>query len=225
MRKHSILESLHTTNIKLHMKGDQASICNLQTRVTIFSGLYLILCFALCRYIVAWYVWYVLCINEYIFLWYVKHQIWSYQLRVWTISVLIKLFVWYLISLGLTPAHDKTLWLHNDLNLPFLFIFYFHKMAPMTPSFSTYGHPMHIKGVFNGCDTLFSVFYDQIAVEESAEFSTFLQVPNLCRRIYSYSLTSLCWRKEVIWFEACRQCLKEKFNVKIYDFYPTFEND
>ena len=36
---------------KSQVKGDQAYTCNLQPGVTIFPGLYLILCFALCRYI------------------------------------------------------------------------------------------------------------------------------------------------------------------------------
>ena len=48
-------------NIKLYVKVDQAYMCNLQPWFTIFSELYFILRFALCRYI--YNVTYITCIT------------------------------------------------------------------------------------------------------------------------------------------------------------------
>ena len=57
MRKHSIFEFFLITNLELRMKGDQTYMCNLQLWVTIFSELYLILWFMLCRYIdITWHI-------------------------------------------------------------------------------------------------------------------------------------------------------------------------
>ena len=55
---------------------------------------------------ITWHILHVLCINKCIILWRVKYQMWRCQLRVLTSSVLIKLFICYLISLGLMPAYD-----------------------------------------------------------------------------------------------------------------------
>ena len=96
-------------NNKLYVKGDQAYTCNLQPWITIFSRLYFIMRVALCRHILTWHILHVLCINKYIILWHVKYEMWQCQLRVLTSSVVIKLFAWYLISLGLIPAYDNCL--------------------------------------------------------------------------------------------------------------------
>ena len=98
--------SFLTTINKLYVKGDQAYTCNLQPWITIFSRLYFIMRFALCRHILTWHILHVLRINKYIILWRVKYQMWRCQLRVLTSSVLIDWFAWHLISLGLTPAYD-----------------------------------------------------------------------------------------------------------------------
>ena len=112
MRKISFLDIILNNNIKLYEKGDQVYNCNLQPWITIFPGSYFIMHFALCRYIsiyITWYILHIFCINNYIILWRVKYQMRICQLRVWMSSVLIKLFSWYLISLGLTPAYDTIL--------------------------------------------------------------------------------------------------------------------
>ena len=91
------------------MKGDQAYTCNLQPWITIFPGSYFIMRIALCIHIWTWHTLHILRINKYIILWRVNYQMWRCQLRVLTSSVLIKLFACYLISLGLTPAYDNTI--------------------------------------------------------------------------------------------------------------------
>ena len=69
---------------------------------------------ALCyvEHILSWHILHVLHINKYIALWRVNFQTWRCQLRVWTSSVVIKYFAWYLISIGLTPAYDTYLRMH-----------------------------------------------------------------------------------------------------------------
>ena len=61
MRKMSFLNIILDNNIKLYVKGDQAYyMLNLQPRIAIFPGLYLIMLFALCRYM--YYMTYITCI-------------------------------------------------------------------------------------------------------------------------------------------------------------------
>ena len=105
----SFLDIILYNNNKLYVKGDQAYTCNLQLWITIFPGLSFILRIALCRYILTWHILHVLRINKYIILWHVNYQMWRCQLRVFTSSVVIKLFACYLISLGLIPAYDTTM--------------------------------------------------------------------------------------------------------------------
>ena len=102
-------------------------------------------CFSSCalRYVdiyINWHMLHILRINKYIIFWRLSSQIWWCQLCVQTSSIIIKLLVWYLTSLGLTPAYDIS---HNTMVLWVLQIRYLFDLSSVEVFLGSCGSQRH----------------------------------------------------------------------------------